>query len=349
MRRAAGCLLVAIALLAGCATPPVDVPSRLASEPVATSLAASVHALAERTTNHGRRRAIEGRADALGLGAHRRSEWIDWWSLQRNVVIELPGRDDGLVYVVAHYDKTDITLFKFVSLLLNGALDALFEPITLSEGAIDNATGVSLLLELAASMRDEPLRHTWRFLFAGSEESGLRGTRAHVARMSRADKDALVLAVNLDTVGIERSPNCVTDGLSDPNWSERVLEIAERVGEPLSAGAMPAGVSTDVVVFQQNSAVRDILRGVLFNLPGGLLPQRSWFTGSHRAPTLNFSACDLIGGWDLVAGTILLPVGRLHGPADRVGAVDLGRLYSLHRVLVGLVGELEPEGVIGGP
>jgi hypothetical protein len=343
-RRAA--LLVALfaASILACATPRVAVPPDLQSDASALHLAASVEALAARSTNLGRAGAIEKRTETLGLTPRLRSEWIDWWSLQRNLILELPGQESGLVYLVAHYDKVDVTPLTLVSVFLNGLPEPLLTPLALSEGAIDNATGVALLLELAARLQERPLRHTWRVMFAGSEESGLRGARAHVARLSAEEKASIVVAINIDTVGVTFSENCVTRDVSDPDWADRALAAADRADEPLLQGTMPGGAATDVLAFRNSGFWVDFGRGLLFNMPGGLLPQRSWFTTAHRAPTLNLSACHPVDAGDFLAGAVLLPTGRLHGPRDDTSRVDLARLHSLLRVLLALVDELEPPG-----
>jgi hypothetical protein len=93
--------------------------------PEALELSLSIEALAGSWTNLGRQGAVRERAAVLGLGPTMRTEWIDWFSFQRNVVIELPGRSERTIYVVAHYDKTDVNPFKLASMLVNGLLDEL--------------------------------------------------------------------------------------------------------------------------------------------------------------------------------------------------------------------------------
>lgn len=336
--------IAATLLLAlGCGAHRVPIAEGTATTASAASVAASVDAVAGAFSNAGRRQAIERRATALGLSHAMRTEWIDPWSVQRNVVIELPGTGPGLVYVVAHYDKTDVNPLKFASLLVNGLLDPLIGPFSFSQGAIDNATGVSLALELASRLRSRDRALTWRVLLTGSEESGLRGARAHVARLSAEEKSAIVLAINIDTVGVDFSDDCVTQDLSDPVWAGRTLEIAHAADVPLRTTPLPTGAATDVLPFQRNHFWLDFGRGLAFNLPGGLLPQRSWFTGAHDAPTLNLSACEILDLGDYVAGTILLPVGRIHGPRDRAARVDVAKLADLLVVLEGLADALEDD------
>jgi hypothetical protein len=334
---------LALALVLGCAG---ALPRPRLADPEANaraaSLATSVEAVAAGFTNHGRLAAVKRRAAELGLAEHTRAEWIDWWSFQQNVRIEIPGRTPELIYVVAHYDKVDLQPLTAVSVLLNGLLDPLLSPLATSAGAVDNASGVAVALELAAALARQPNRFSYRVLLVGSEESGLRGSRAHVARLPRAEKDAIALAIVVDVSGLADRPNCVID-VSDPAHATRAHEAAARLGLPLGRDALPTGASSDFAPFQRTSFLHDFGRGLLFNLPGGLLPQRSWFTGSHEAPVLFFSACDLVGAADLLGGLLLLPLGRIHGPRDRLSEIDPTRLWEQYAIALRVIQDLEEE------
>jgi len=100
-----------------------------------------------------------------------------------NVVGTCPGRDAKLpVFVVsAHYDHL-------------GVRDGVVYP-----GADDNASGVAVLLELAAYCRKNPFRRTIVFAAFDAEEGGLSGARAFVAAPPIA-KDRIALNINLDMV-----------------------------------------------------------------------------------------------------------------------------------------------------
>ncbi len=305
------------------------------------SLKTTVDAMVAAGRSRARLGAARERAAALGLSSYSRTEWIDWFSAQRNLLIELPGRSERVIYLVAHYDKTDMNPLKLGSLLVNDALDELVSFTYLTQGAVDNATGVAVVLEVASELARTERRYTYRILLSGSEEAGIRGTRAHVARLTPEQKQAIELAINVDTVGTVFSPNCVTKGVSDPNEVGRALRVAQRLGFELKAKSMPPGTDTDVSPLKQSSFGQDLLRGISFNLVGGLLPQRSWFTASHSARVLNFSACDPLGFGDYVGATILLPLGRLHGPRDHAGQVDLERLYQQYAIVRELLAEVE--------
>jgi len=303
----------------------------------AESLRETVQAILDGGWNPGRFSAVRRRAEALGLGPQARAEWIDWFSFERNLVIELAGPDPGIVYLVAHYDKTDLNPLKFVSLLLNGLLDEAIAWSYFSDGAVDNATGVAVALEVAGALRNAGLRKTYRILLTGSEESGLRGARAHAARLTAADWERISFVINIDSVGVDFSPTAVLVNASDPRLVDEALGAAGRVRVPLEAGAMPPGADGDHTAFAKPGLFRDLLRGLSTNLVGGLLPQRSWFTGRHSAPVLVFAADPLVDAGDYLSGLLLLPIGQIHGPRDAARHVDPARLLDLFRVIEDLL------------
>ena len=95
----------------------------------------------------------------------------------RNVVLELPGDVEETVIFTAHYDST-----------------------SLSQGAYDNMSGSVGLLALAEYFTTHPHKRTLRFVWCGSEERGLLGSKAYCA----AHEDALPkisLCINLDMIG----------------------------------------------------------------------------------------------------------------------------------------------------
>ncbi|GAA0932467.1 M28 family peptidase [Pseudonocardia zijingensis] len=72
-------------------------------------------------------------------------------------------------------------------------------------GINDNASGVGALLEIAVSMGGSPpVRNAMRFAFWGAEELDLDGSASYVDSLSRSDRSAIALYVNVDMVA---SPN----------------------------------------------------------------------------------------------------------------------------------------------
>ena len=94
-----------------------------------------------------------------------------------NVVAGIPGKRDEYITLTAHYDST-----------------------SLSHGAYDNMSGCAGLLGIMDALRDQPLNYGLRFIFCGSEERGLLGSKAYV-RDHAPELEKIVLNVNLDMIG----------------------------------------------------------------------------------------------------------------------------------------------------
>ncbi len=97
--------------------------------------------------------------------------------LSHNVVLELPGEVDKYILLTAHYDST-----------------------SLSQGSYDNMSGAVGLLGIAEHFVNNPHRYGLRFVWCGSEERGLLGSKAYCQAHAEALKDA-VLNINLDMIG----------------------------------------------------------------------------------------------------------------------------------------------------
>jgi hypothetical protein len=100
-----------------------------------------------------------------------------------NVLGMCLGTDEKLPYFVvsAHYDHLGIT---------NGQIHP---------GADDNASGVAVMLEIAAHCVKSPFRHTTVFAAFDAEERGLQGARAFLVKPPMP-KERIALNVNLDMV-----------------------------------------------------------------------------------------------------------------------------------------------------
>ena len=85
-----------------------------------------------------------------------RVEQTESVAASQNVIAEIPGRTDEWIALTAHYDSTP-----------------------LSHGAYDNMSGCIGLLGVMEALRGRaPLRYGLRFIFCGSEEVGLLGSKA---------------------------------------------------------------------------------------------------------------------------------------------------------------------------
>ncbi|MEE4295080.1 MAG: M20/M25/M40 family metallo-hydrolase [Wenzhouxiangella sp.] len=112
-------------------------------------------------------------------------------AVSRNIVAEIKGQGEGLIIIGAHYDTAVARRPDDVALGVGGP-DL--------EGVDDNASGVGVLLELAqrlAAYRPEP---TVRFIAFGAEEVGLLGARHVVDKLTDAERESLVIMINIDSI-----------------------------------------------------------------------------------------------------------------------------------------------------
>ena len=94
-----------------------------------------------------------------------------------NVMLEMPGEIDEYIVLTAHYDST-----------------------SLSQGAYDNMSGSVGLLGIAEYFAKNPHRYGLRFIWCGSEERGLLGSKAYCEKHEE-DLKKVALNINLDMIG----------------------------------------------------------------------------------------------------------------------------------------------------
>ncbi len=95
----------------------------------------------------------------------------------RNLVLDMPGEIEDYIVFTAHYDST-----------------------SLSQGAYDNMSGSVGLLGIAEYFARNPHRYGLKFVWCGSEERGLLGSKAYTA-CHEEDLKKIVLNINLDMIG----------------------------------------------------------------------------------------------------------------------------------------------------
>lgn len=89
-----------------------------------------------------------------------------------------PDSSADIVIIGAHYDSVDE-----------------------APGASDNASGTSVVLELARLFKDVTTTKELRFLFLGAEEEGLYGSKKYVSAMTKDEIKRSIAMFNLDMVG----------------------------------------------------------------------------------------------------------------------------------------------------
>lgn len=104
-------------------------------------------------------------------------EQDEYTGSSRNVILDLPGETEEYIVFTAHYDST-----------------------SLSQGAYDNMSGSIGLLGIAEAFAKKPHHYGLRFIWCGSEERGLLGSKAYVAAHEE-DLKNIVFNINLDMIG----------------------------------------------------------------------------------------------------------------------------------------------------
>ncbi|MCE0768010.1 M28 family peptidase [Pseudonocardia kujensis] len=123
-------------------------------------------------------------------------------------------------------------------------------------GIVDDGSGVATLLEIATRLGASPaVRNMVRFGFWGSEESGAQGSTGYVTGLSDADRDAIMLYLNVDMVGSPNGGYFVQGGTGD---------------DTSAAGPPGSGTVGDVLADQLGST--------------GVTPQRITFVGDDETP-----------------------------------------------------------------
>lgn len=94
-----------------------------------------------------------------------------------NVILDIPGETDEYITLTAHYDST-----------------------ALSKGAYDNMSGSVGLLGIAEQLMKTKHHYGLRFIWCGSEERGLLGSKAY-AQAHEEELKKVVLSINMDMIG----------------------------------------------------------------------------------------------------------------------------------------------------
>ena len=127
----------------------------------------------------------------------------------RNVILDMPGETDEWIVLTAHYDST-----------------------SLSQGAYDNMSGSVGLLGVAEHFVSNPHHYGLRFIWCGSEERGLLGSKAYCAAHEE-ELGKVVLNINLDMIGciMGKFITCVT---AEDKLLHYITYMGSELGFPVS-------------------------------------------------------------------------------------------------------------------
>lgn len=126
------------------------------------------------------------------------------------------------------------------------------------EGAADNLSGISISFHLLKHFHQNPLNHIRiRFISFGSEEKGLRGSKAYVAANLEQLKTENSYLVNIDTIRLANEISVVNKetmvGVThNINLVNNVKAAFDKCNFPCNINALNMG-GTDAVPFSQNN------------------------------------------------------------------------------------------------
>jgi len=155
----------------------------------------------------------------------------------RNVAALLPGSDptlsDEILIIGAHYDHLGFGG--------EGSLDPDVREV--HNGADDNASGTSGLIEIARALSESDRRPARSVLFLAftGEEKGLWGS-SHYVRNPLLPIDGTVAMLNMDMIGRLEGGTLVVHGVGTAEeWTDVLLAANQSTARPLSIATTPEG------------------------------------------------------------------------------------------------------------
>jgi Zn-dependent M28 family amino/carboxypeptidase len=197
-----------------------------------------------------------------------------------NIVAQLAGSDpqlrDEFVVLSAHLDHLGI------GEAVNG--DRIYN------GAMDNASGCALLLDLAASLNEHPekLRRSILFVFVTAEEKGLLGSKYFAAHPT-VDPKSLVADINVDMfLPIVPLQVLRVLGLTDSDLGDRASEVAQSFGVRVQPDPEP--LRNSFVRSDQYNFIRHGIPSLIMDVgfdPGAAQQKifKAWLTDRYHAPS----------------------------------------------------------------
>jgi aminopeptidase S len=199
-----------------------------------------------------------------------------------NVVAELPGtRNDRVIMIGAHLDS-----------------------VAAGPGMNDNASGSAMVLELVRQLADARLPATIRFAWWDGEEPGRLGSGHYVAALDRAERERILLYLNLDMVGSPNYLRLVYAGDSDhaPPGSEVVEKLLTDYfsSQGLAVGSLEPGEGSDHAPF---AAAGIPIGGLFTGVDPKTRSEQATYGGTVGAPAdpCYHQACDDLTNLNLVA------------------------------------------------
>ena len=198
-------------------------------------------------------------------------------------------------------------------------IGAHYDAVPGTPGADDNATGVAVLLELAAAFVESPLRYPLRLAAFDLEEYGLLGSAAY-ARQLKQEKQKLRLMLSLEMLGYcnEDKGSQTYPNLIKPFYSDRGNFIAlvgnlAAIGDLISLSRQMKEHGTPVEILPDPSS------GRLIPITG-FSDHRSFWEQNYRAI--------------MVTDTAMLRNPHYHRATDTIATLDLDFLTNTCQSLI---------------
>ena len=169
------------------------------------------------------------------------------------------------------------------------------------QGAVDNASGVIIVLQTLNALREYGFRDSLRFILFDGEEIGLLGSYYHAQR-ARARGDDIQLLINLDLPGWRTAPLNAAFANSDwPSWP--LMNEMNRVVLDYDCGSGMIGVPAPSLDSSNHA---------------------SFWEYGYRA---------------LIVGSLFSLTGFMHTPEDNFDKLDLEQCANVTRMVVATLGE----------
>lgn len=171
----------------------------------------------------------EGKAilDALTKGAvigHIASDTGIEPRTARNVVATKAGTADRILVIGGHYDSVEV-----------------------GKGAVDNGSGIGVLLELARLFSKRQMKHTLHFVAFDAEELGLYGSKEYVDTLPDDTRQRMDAMLNFDMLGGGEGPLLAA---GNGRAGKFARDLAKSVGIDARDFSMSSGAGSDHLPFE---------------------------------------------------------------------------------------------------
>lgn len=140
-----------------------------------------------------------------------RIETRNYNAIAQNLIFDIPGTSPEWVVLSAHIDGH-----------------------ALGESALDNASGLAVALDVTRQLSHSitSCNRGLRLAFFNVEEWALTGSAAHLAAMSNAEREAIALNINLDTVAGAEALTALTSGFEgiEPFLLDCATAVDQKLG-----------------------------------------------------------------------------------------------------------------------